>query len=120
MGRKNPAIKRAHELTEYTADSVQELLRCSTDPVYFIRNYVKIQHPVKGTVQFELYGYQEKLVKNFHENRLNIVLSARQTGKCCPLNTTVVTINKSNINIFKRLVLFLVNREVYNDIYKTM
>jgi len=81
MGRKNPFIKRAHELTEYTPDLVHELLRCSTDPIYFIKKYVKIQHPVKGTVQFELYEYQEKLVRNFHENRLNIVLSARQTGK---------------------------------------
>jgi hypothetical protein len=81
VGRKNPFIKRAHELTEYTTDQVHELLRCSTDPIYFIENYVKIQHPVLGTVPFDLYPYQKKLIRGFHENRLSIVLSARQTGK---------------------------------------
>ena len=81
MGRKNPLIKRAHELTEYTTEQVHELLRCSTDPKYFIQKYVKIQHPVKGTVPFTLYPYQEALIDKFHKNRLNIILSARQTGK---------------------------------------
>ena len=81
MGRKNPLIKRAHELTEYTPEQVHELLRCSTDPKYFIQKYVMIQHPVKGTVPFELYPYQEALIDKFHKNRLNIILSARQTGK---------------------------------------
>ena len=81
MGSKNPLIKRAHEPTEYSTNQVHELLRCSTDPVYFIKHYVKIQHPMKGTIPFDLYRYQESLVEKFHKNRLNIVLSARQTGK---------------------------------------
>jgi hypothetical protein len=81
MARKNPYIKRAHELVEYSNDQVHELLRCSVDPVYFIKHYVKIQHPVKGIVPFNLYPYQEQLINSYNGNRLNIVLSARQTGK---------------------------------------
>lgn len=81
MPTKNPYIKRAHEPVEYTPKFVHELIRCSNDPVYFIRKYVKIQHPVRGAINFELYQYQIDLINNFHENKLNIVLSARQTGK---------------------------------------
>jgi hypothetical protein len=81
MAKKNPLIKRAHQPIEYTPNLVQELLRCSHDPMYFIEKYVKIQHPVKGTIDFVLYPYQKRLIKSFQNNRFNIVLSARQTGK---------------------------------------
>jgi hypothetical protein len=91
MASKNPYIKRSHVPVEYTPELVHELLRCSTDPVYFIRNYVKIQHPVLGVVPFDLYEYQENLVKNFLSGRMNIVLSARQTGKALALNTPIPT-----------------------------
>lgn len=78
---KNPYLKRAHQPVEYTPELVQELLKCSQDPIYFIKNYIKIQHPIKGAIPFDLYPYQERLIKSFQLNRYNIVLSARQTGK---------------------------------------
>lgn len=81
MAGKNPYIKRAHQPVEYTPELVHELMKCSTDPIYFIKKYVRIQHPVRGAINFDLYKYQEELIRNFHENKLNIVLSARQTGK---------------------------------------
>lgn len=51
------------------------------DPLYFIRTYVMIQHPILGAVNFEPYEYQERLVKAFHNNRYSIALTARQMGK---------------------------------------
>lgn len=57
-----------------------EYKKCIEDPIYFMKKYVKIQHPVRGTVNFELYPFQENTLKDFVENSLNIVLKSRQMG----------------------------------------
>lgn len=74
-------IKRANEETEYTIEQVLELKKCATDPVYFIESYVKIQHPKLGAIPLILFEYQKKCIKAFQENRWNILLASRQTGK---------------------------------------
>lgn len=40
-----------------------------------------IQHPTRGAIPFEMYPYQEEMIRAFQQNRFNIILSARQTGK---------------------------------------
>jgi phage terminase large subunit-like protein len=45
-----------------------------------MKKYVKIQHPVRGTVNFELYPFQESTLNDFVKNSLNIVLKSRQMG----------------------------------------
>lgn len=81
MARRNPRLKKANTLIDYTHEQVQELLKCSRDPVYFARKYVKIKHPKRGQIPFNLYDYQEELMRSYLNERYNIVLSARQTGK---------------------------------------
>lgn len=81
MPRKNPNIKRANTELEYTAEQIFELKRCAQDPVYFISTYVKVQHPVDGLIPLELRDYQIEMVEAYKDNRFNVVLSARQTGK---------------------------------------
>jgi hypothetical protein len=82
MGRKtNTLIKPANYETEYTHEQVLELKKCASDPVYFINNYVKIEHPLLGSIPFNLYPYQKNIIKAYAENRYVVVLSARQTGK---------------------------------------
>jgi len=78
---KNNNLKKPNEEMEYTHYQVQELKRCAQDPIYFIKTYVKIQHPIRGSIPFELYEYQENMITGFLENRHIVVLSARQTGK---------------------------------------
>lgn len=82
---KNPQLKRAYAESEYTPNSIQELVRCKKDPIYFLTHYVKVAHPVKGSVPFDLYDYQIEMVKGIHENKDTIILASRQLGK-----TTVV------------------------------
>lgn len=67
--------------SEYDGFRMQELLRCAMNPAYFIGKYVKIQHPLKGMIPFDLYPYQTKMLETMQHNRRTIVLSARQTGK---------------------------------------
>lgn len=57
-----------------------EVIKCGRDPAYFIRNYVKIQHPVRGLLPFDLYEYQAELLESYEEHRFNVILKARQLG----------------------------------------
>ncbi len=81
MARTNPGLKKSNSLSEYTQEQIVELARCAKDPIYFIRNYIKIKHPKRGKISFNLYDYQEELIRMYMGNRFNIILSARQTGK---------------------------------------
>lgn len=79
-------IKRANRESEYSPDHLVELARCQKDPVYFIKNYVKIQHPTRGSVPFELYDYQLEMLEAIHTHKDTVLLCSRQLGK-----TTVVS-----------------------------
>ncbi len=57
-----------------------EILRCGKDPHYFINTYVKIQHPVRGLIDFRTFDYQDQLLSDYMEHRFNIILKARQLG----------------------------------------
>jgi hypothetical protein len=81
MAGSNEFLKAPHAQTEYTPHLVQELARCSKDPVYFMRNYIFVQHPKRGKVPFDLYDYQVEMVDCIHNNRHSIVLASRQVGK---------------------------------------
>lgn len=58
----------------------EEYKRCLIDPIYFMRKYVKIQHPIKGTLNFDLYPFQEDTLKDLVKNDFNIILKSRQMG----------------------------------------
>ena len=77
----NPNLKKANTQIEWTEDIIIEFLKCKSDPVYFAKKYIKIVSLDHGLIPFDMYPFQEKLIKNFHENRFNICKMPRQTGK---------------------------------------
>ena len=77
----NPNLKKANTPIEFTEEQIVEFLKCKDDPVYFARKYIKIVSIDEGLVPFDMYDFQEKLIKNFHEARFNICKMPRQTGK---------------------------------------
>jgi len=77
----NINVKRDGVQEEWTQDLVLEYARCMKDPVYFCEKYVKVIALDKGLVNFKLYPYQEKMFDHFNDNRFNIVLACRQSGK---------------------------------------
>lgn len=81
MARKTPGLKRSNLEVGYTQEQLMELYKCSNDPIYFITRYVKIRHPARGQISFNLHDYQRDMVMRYKNNRFNILLSARQTGK---------------------------------------
>jgi hypothetical protein len=77
----NDRIKRVGIELSYTEEQVAEIIKCTEDPVHFIRNYVKIVNVDHGLVPFDMWPFQEEMVKTFHENRFCIAKMPRQVGK---------------------------------------
>ena len=77
----NPLLKKANVQQEFTKEQILEFVACKNDPVYFAKQHVKIVSLDEGLVGFKPYEFQEKLIRNFHENRFNICKMPRQTGK---------------------------------------
>ena len=77
----NPHVKKDGIEEDWTPQKVQEYAKCMADPAYFARTYVKVINLNDGLVPFDLYPYQEQMFKHFHENRFNVVLACRQSGK---------------------------------------
>lgn len=82
----NPNLKGPGVKIEFTKEQIDEYLKCANDPVYFIKNYIKIVTLDKGLVPFDLYDYQQDMVRKFHDNRYIIAKLPRQSGK----STTVI------------------------------
>jgi len=59
---------------------ISEFKKCKEDPVYFISNYVKVTHPVRGLVPFKLYPFQIEILDNVKKHRFNILRKFRQAG----------------------------------------
>jgi hypothetical protein len=77
-------IKKAHKQQRYTLEEVKHLEACMdpvTGPLYFAKNFIKIQHPVRGSIPFEPYEYQERLIEAYHGNKQCIAMLPRQMGK---------------------------------------
>ena len=77
----NDNLKRIGVELQYTEEQVKEILKCSEDPLYFVKNYVKIVNVDKGLVPFEMWPFQEDMVSTFHNNRFSICKMPRQVGK---------------------------------------
>ena len=58
----------------------EEYQKCAADPIYFMKKYCKIQHPVRGKIPFHLFPFQEETLVDFKDHRYNIILKSRQTG----------------------------------------
>ena len=101
-------IKKAYSNSEYTPEQIEELKKCFHDPIYFMKTYVKVMHPKKGVVPFELYEYQEEAVKTFQSNTEVICKIGRQMGKCVT-GDTKITIGKQprGIRLFALKILKL-------------
>ena len=57
-----------------------EIYKCTQSFSYFCHKYIKILHPTEGLVPFVIFNYQERVIKNYDNNRFNIVSKFRQGG----------------------------------------
>jgi hypothetical protein len=72
---------------KWTPELIEEFEKCAKNILHFAENYFFINTIDDGKKKIELYKYQKKLLRAFRDNRFNIILSSRQSGK-----TTTITI----------------------------
>jgi hypothetical protein len=77
----NPNLKKVGHQHQFTAQQIQEVEKCISDPIYFIENYCHITSLDKGLVKFKLYDCQKRKVRTILDNRKVIVMEPRQNGK---------------------------------------
>lgn len=86
---KKPSVK-----IDFTEEQVQEYIRCVKDPVYFIKTYVKVNSLDHGIIPFELWDWQEGIIRTLEKDRYVVCRSSRQSGKCASINSVVRVRNK--------------------------
>jgi len=79
--RGNKKIRPEGWKHPYTEWELEEFQRCASDPIYFIRNYVKIISLDRGIINFDMFAFQEKYIRMLLENRKSICKLFRQGGK---------------------------------------
>ena len=77
----NPLLKAAGVEQQFAQEEIKEYIKCSQDPIYFIKNYIQIVSLDKGLVPFNLWDFQEEVIQTVHNNRFVICKFPRQTGK---------------------------------------
>ena len=97
----NPLLKKANAPIEWTKEQILEYQKCMEDPIYFIKNYIKIVSLDEGLVPFEMYDFQEDIVNTIHDNRFTICKLPRQSGKSTTLISYVLhyVLFNANMNV---------------------
>lgn len=80
--RNNTLLKKVNQQIEFTEEQIQEYVKCSQDPIYFIENYVKIVTLDEGLTQFKMWDFQKDMINLFNKERFSITKIFRQAGKC--------------------------------------
>ncbi len=83
----NPLLKKSNVPVEWTKKQILEYQKCMENPIYFIKNYIKIVSLDEGLVPFKMYDFQEDIVDTIHNDRFTICKMPRQSGK----STTMVS-----------------------------
>lgn len=73
-------LRKGNIVFEYTDEEIQEIAKCANDIVYFAEKYAVVMTD-NGIQKVKLREYQKQLLRDFQNNRFNIVLASRQMGK---------------------------------------
>ena len=96
----NSNLKQIGWEHQYTKEQVEEIIKCTSDPTYFIETYCMIVSLDQGLVPFKLYDCQKEKVNTIMDNRKVIIMEGRQQGKtitsaACILHYTLFQTNKT-------------------------
>jgi hypothetical protein len=87
--RGNINLKAEGVKQQWTQEQIDEWVKCSTDPVYFIETYCRIISE-DGVVKFQLRDYQREMVETVFHNKFVLIGTARQAGKSTTVSSMIV------------------------------
>ena len=99
--KANPLLKQRGVEIAYSKEQIKEVMKCSSDPEYFLEHYIKVISLDEGIIPFIPYPFQRELVDSFHNNRFTICKLPRQSGKSVTVTAYLIhqAIFRDNINI---------------------
>lgn len=113
----NTKLLKGDLVFQRTQEEIDEWLRCKNDIVYFVEKYCKLMTP-EGIQHVELRDYQVNYLKHLEKNRLSIMLSARQAGKCISFITKVlIKIDEKTMGGLDDKLKKYITKHYYNNIY---
>lgn len=77
----NPNLPREDYIHAFSQHEIDEYKKCAVDPIYFATTYIKIINVDRGLINFEMWDFQQDMLRTFHENRFSICKLPRQVGK---------------------------------------
>jgi hypothetical protein len=77
----NPNLPLPTEDYTFSAEELDEYVKCMNDPIHFIANYVKITQVDEGIIKFEPWKFQRDIIQSLEDNRFVIAKLPRQSGK---------------------------------------
>ena len=77
----NPLVKKAGAKINFTKEQIEEFIKCSKDPFYFIEKYMKIITIDSGVQLIKLYPFQREMIDMFIREKFVLAKCARQSGK---------------------------------------
>ena len=94
--KNNVKLKNPRYKIGMTSEQLLELEKIYFEPIYFIRNYMKIVTLDDVIQNFDLYPYQEEFINGCMNERFVISMMARQMGKCVTGDTKIKLRNKKS------------------------
>lgn len=77
----NILVKRAGLIIDLSPEQELEIMKCKLDPIYFLKEYVRINTLDEGIMPFNLFEYQVEMIYAFANKRFTIANLSRQSGK---------------------------------------
>ena len=117
-GPKSGLVKAPHQKLTLTAPQQAEFLKCALDPVYFAKNYVYITHPTQGKVKFDLFDFQEDMIRTYADYRQVVAMCSRQLGKTTTAGAYILwfAIFQENVNVLIAANVFRAATEIMDRI----
>lgn len=80
-------LRRSGVVFKMSEEEQEEYIKCAVDVNYFAEHYCKVKREDGSIGDIKLRDYQEDILNDFVQYRFNILMAARQTGKCVSFNT---------------------------------
>jgi hypothetical protein len=87
-------LRKSGIIFKMSDNEIEEFIKCKLDIKYFSEKYCYIKGEKGEPIKIQLRDYQEEILDMFFNNRFNILMASRQTGKCFLYNT-LITIYKN-------------------------